>query len=156
MNAAYDVKKSHKYEQDAIENLRRDGYSETVIEHWLKPRNIGQMASYDGYSGQTTSLCGDSMWMWLKLKDSVIQEVTFISDVCLGAVVSGSILTELSSGKGIADALQISPDDVINALGGLPENYVHCATLGCRTLKNAIINYNSFKDAPWKRLYGQK
>lgn len=143
-------------DQDVRELLRKDGYSEIVIDHWLNPRNLGQLNNYHGYSEKITSSCGDSMWIWLKIKDNVIQNATYVSDICIGAVSSGSILTEMAKGKRIVEALRISPDDILRALGGLPKNFAHCATLADMALKAAIRDYNDYKAAPWKRLYQQK
>jgi nitrogen fixation NifU-like protein len=143
-------------EQGVRELLARDGYSEAVTDHWLNPRNFGQMGNYDGYSGKITSSCGDSMWVWLKVKDDTIQNATFVSDICIGAISSGSMLTEMVKWKGITGALRISAGDILRALGGLPENFVHCAALAETTLKAAIRDYNAYKAAPWKRLYQQQ
>lgn len=143
-------------EQGIRELLARDGYSEVVIDHWLNPRNFGQIGNYDGYSGKITSSCGDSMWVWLKVKDDTIQDATFISDICIGAISSGSMLTEMIRGEKIIGALQLSSDDILRALGGLPENFVHCAALAEAAIKAAIGDYNAYKAAPWKRLYQRK
>jgi len=154
--SAYSGKTARTEEQGIREVLSKDGYSEVVIDHWLNPRNLGEMKNYDGYSGKITSSCGDSMWVWLKLEDNVIENATFVSDICIGAVSSGSMLTEMVKGKTITEALWISPDDILRALGGLPEYFVHCATLADTALKAAIRDYNAYKASPWKRLYQQK
>ena len=143
-------------ELGVIEALREDGYSDVVIDRWLNPRNLGQMENYDGYSGKTTSSCGDSMWVWLTVKDSVIQKAAYISDICIGAVSSGSMLTEMVENKTIREALRISSDDILKALGGLPQSFTHCAVLAEMALKAAIREYKAYKAAPWKRLYEQK
>jgi len=143
-------------EQDIRELLRKDGYSGIVIDHWLNPRNLAKMNNYDGYSEKITSPCGDSMWVWLKVRDNVIQNATYVSDICIGAVSSGSILTEMAKGKRIAEALGISSDDILRALGGLPKDFVHCAALAETALRAAIRDYSAYKAAPWKRLYGRK
>ena len=143
-------------ERDTRDMRIKGGYSEVVIEHWLNPRNFGQLKSYDGYSGRITSPCGDAMWVWLRVYDNVILNATYVSDICIGAVASGSMATEMVKGKRIKDALRISSEDILRALGGLPENYIHCAALADKTLKAAIRDYNAYKDAPWKRLYRQQ
>ena len=143
-------------EQGMRELPGKGGYSEVVIDHWLNPRNLGEMKNYDGYSEKITSSCGDSMWVWLKVKDNVIQNATYVTDICIGAVSSGSMLTEMVKGKRITEALRISPDDILRALGGLPENFVHCAVLAEMALKAAIRDYIAYKAAPWERLYRQK
>ena len=97
--SAYKGKTDGAEELEVVEALRKDGYSEVVIDHWLNPRNLREMRNYDGYSEKITSSCGDSMWVWLKVKDNVIQNATYLSDICIGAVSSGSILTEMVKGN---------------------------------------------------------
>jgi nitrogen fixation NifU-like protein len=143
-------------ELEVIEALRKDGYSGVVIDRWLNPRNLGQMENYDGYSGKITSSCGDSMWVWLKVKNDVIQGVTYLSDICIGAVSSGSMLTEMIEGRTIREALKFSSSDILKALKGLPDNFVHCAALAETALKAAIRDYEAYKATPWKRLYERK
>ena len=146
--------------QEAREELRKD-YSDVVVDHYLNPRNLGRMENHDGYAN-VTSPCGDSMWLWLKVRyDSrtgkdVIQNATFICDICVGAVSAGSMLTELIEGKTIKKALAIKQDDSLRELGGLPEQFVHCAALAEDTLKAAIRYYADYAVAPWKRLYQRK
>jgi nitrogen fixation NifU-like protein len=154
--SAHKGKTDRTEELGVIESLREDGYSDIVIDRWLNPRNLGQMENYDGYSGKITSSCGDSMWVWLKVKDDVIQDVTYLGDICIGAVSSGSMLTEMVENRTIREVLRISSVDILRALGGLPENFVHCATLAEMALKAAIRDYKAYKAAPWKRLYEQK
>jgi nitrogen fixation NifU-like protein len=154
--SAHKGKKEKAEELEVIKSLRGNGYSEVVIDRWLNPRNLGHMENYDGYSGKITSSCGDSMWVWLKVKDDVIQDVTYLSDICIGAVSSGSVLTEMVENRTIREALKISSSDILKALGGLPENFVHCAALAETALKAAIRDYEAYKAAPWKRLYEKK
>jgi nitrogen fixation NifU-like protein len=149
-------RKDGSAEQEVRELLQKEGYSEIVIEHWLHPRNLGVMKHYDGHSKKITSSCGDSMWIWLEVRNNTIQNATYLSDICLGAVSSGSMVTEMVRGKTIPEALRISPDHILKALGGLPENLVHCATLANSTLRAAIRDYTRYKDSPWKRLYQQE
>ena len=154
--STYKGKIQKSEELEIIESLRQDGYSDIVIDLWLNPRNFGQMDNYDGYSGKITSSCGDSMWVWLKVKNDVIQGVTYLSDICIGAVSSGSMLTEMVENRAIREALRISSSDILEALKGLPENFVHCAALAETALKAAIRDYEAYKAAPWKRLYERK
>lgn len=129
------------------------GYSETVIVHWLNPRNFRSMKNFHGYSRKITSPCGDSMWIWLKAGGNTISEATFVSDICIGAVPSGSMLTETVTGMKITQALRLRPDDILRALGGLPEEFIHCTDLATTTLKAAILDLMSYRRAPRKRLY---
>ena len=154
--STYKGKIQKSEELEIIKSLRQDGYSDIVIDLWLNHRNFGQMDNYDGYSGKITSSCGDSMWVWLKVKNDVIQGVTYLSDICIGAVSSGSMLTEMVKGRTIGGALRISSSDILEALKGLPENFVHCAALAETALKAAIRDYEAYKAAPWKRFYERK
>jgi len=140
-------------QQEIVNKMRRDGYSETVIDHWLRPRNFGQMTNYDGCSDKYTGPCGDSMWFWIRVNDDIIQKASYVSDICIGSITSGSMLSEMVAGLDIGSVLRLSDNDVLKALGGLPEQYVHCAQLAKDTLGIAIRNYSSYRNAPWKRLY---
>ena len=151
---------SDKSEEEEAREQLRTLYSETVVDYYLNPRNLGRIEAYDGY-GYVKSSCGDSMWLWLKVKydsgigENVIRDAKFLSDVCVGAVSSGGMLTELIKGKTIRQALAITGDDILRELGGLPEEFIHCVTLAVDTMKAAFKDYAIYKDAPWKRLYQQ-
>jgi len=93
------------------------------------------------------------MEIWLQVRDSVIHEATFTTDGCGTSIASGSMVTELALGKKVREALQIRQSDVLDALGGLPEDSRHCAFLAANTLGEAIRDYLAFKNEPWKRVY---
>jgi len=141
-------------EQNTREELREAGYAEIVVDHWLHPRNVGPM-KHSQAEASVTSPCGDSMWIWLRVKNGVIGDASFVSDICIGAVVSGSVLTEMIKERTITSALAISGGQILKELGGLPERFVHCATLAADTLKAAIMDYLAFAKEPWKRVYEQ-
>ncbi len=147
------MSKAPEEQQKIANELKKDGYSDIVIDHWLNPRNFGRMEEFDGYSDKCTASCGDSMWFWIKVNNNLIQKASYVSDVCIGSVTSGSILAEMIKGKTIGSALRISKDDILKELGGLPVQFVHCAKLAKDTLNMAIIDYNSYKSTPWKRAY---
>ena len=142
-------------QREAIEELRRDGYSETVINHWLNPRNLERRSreECDGFSDWFTGPCGDSMEICLRVRDGVIRDATSMSDICIGAVTSGSMLTEMVKGKTIREALVISPDNILSRLGGLPTQFVHCADLAKNALNLAIRDYLALAKEPWKLAY---
>ena len=127
-------------------------YSEAVVEHSMNPKNMGEIEGADG-SARVTGPCGDTMQLWLKLKGETIQEASFLTDGCGTSVASGSMVTELAKGKKLGQAQRISQKDVLNALGGLPEESEHCALLAADTLKAAIKDYLAMKKEPWKRAY---
>ena len=127
-------------------------YSEAVVEHSMNPKNMGEIEDADGCA-RVTGPCGDSMQLWLKLKGEIIQEASFLTDGCGTSVASGSMVTELAKGKKLSQARRISQEDVLNALGGLPEESEHCALLAADTLKAAIKDYLAMKKEPWKKAY---
>jgi nitrogen fixation NifU-like protein len=141
-------------EQEMMDDMRRI-YSPEVIDHFQNPRNLGGIPSSDGF-GRLTGPCGDTMQIYLRVKDDHILDIKFLTDGCGTSLASGSMLTELARGKSIREALRITPDNVLDALGGLPEDSVHCAVLASNTLKEAIKDYLAFKNEPWKRAYASK
>ena len=124
---------------DIIDNARKR-YSEIVIDHWLHPRNFGKLEKADAY-GRITGPCGDTMEIFLYIKDNKIVDCHFLSDGCGTSVVCGSIVTELAKGKTIKEAKEISKGSVLKACGGLPKEDEHCALLASNTLIEAIENY---------------
>lgn len=143
-------------EREIEESLRRDGYSPAVIDHWLHPRNFGRMTSHDGSSGVYTGPCGDSMAIWLKVNGKTISRARFISDICIGAVASGSMITELAVDRSVTEAMWLTSSDILEALGGLPDEYAHCALLAEKTLQEALKDHNALKATPWKRIYSRQ
>jgi nitrogen fixation NifU-like protein len=138
-------------EQSVMEDMK-ETYSEKTIEHFLNPRNLGEIPAPDGF-GRVTGPCGDTMEIYLKVRDSRVMNASFRTDGCGTTIASGSMVTELVKGKSIVEALKITRDDILNALGGLPEDSLHCALLAANTLKEAIKDYLAFKNEPWKRAY---
>lgn len=130
----------------------RQIYSETAIEHAMNPRNVGNILDDDGYAS-VTGPCGDTMQIWLKVKGDQIQNATFWTDGCGATIATGSMVTELAIGKSVVDVQRIAQQDVLDALGGLPEENVHCAELAANTLREAIKNYLAIKKEPWKKAY---
>lgn len=116
-------------------------YTERVIDHFANPRNVGEMEDADGYALIGDPSCGDQMKLWIKVKDGRISDIKFKSFGCPGAIATSSMTTVLAAGKTIDEAKQITDDDVILALGGIPENKRHCSLLGINALLTAIWNY---------------
>jgi nitrogen fixation NifU-like protein len=138
--------------QDLIKAQMRKIYSETVIDHAMNPRNLGDMEDADGFA-RVTGPCGDTMEIWLRAKNGSLTDATFLTDGCGTSIASGSMVTEMAKGKNITEAQKISQQDVLSALGGLPEESQHCALLAADTLKEAIRNYLAMKKEPWKKAY---
>ena len=138
-------------EEYVMEDMRKV-YSEKTIEHFLNPRNLGEIQAPDG-CGKVTGPCGDTMELYLKVNNGRIINAKFTTDGCGTSIASGSMATELVKGKSIIAAQKITQGDILNALGGLPEESVHCALLAANTLREAIKDYLAFKSEPWKRAY---
>jgi nitrogen fixation NifU-like protein len=138
-------------EQSITEDMR-EVYSEKTIDHFLNPRNLGEIPAPDGF-GRVTGPCGDTMEIYLKVGDGRVINASFWTDGCGTTIASGSMVTELAKEKSILEAQKITQDDVLDALGGLPEDSLHCALLAANTLKEAIKDYLAFKNEPWKRAY---
>jgi nitrogen fixation NifU-like protein len=127
-------------------------YSEKVIDHAMNPRNRGKMEGADGFA-KITGPCGDTMKIWIKVNNNTIVKSSFMTDGCVTSTASGSMITELVMGRRINKALKISQQDILNALGGLPDESAHCALLAVNTLKAAIRDYIAMKSEPWKKTY---
>jgi len=127
-------------------------YSDTVIDHAMQPRNIGEIRDPSGFA-RITGPCGDTMEMWIKVSNDVITSVRFMTDGCGPSIASGSMVTEIAKGKNINEVLRIDQDDVMSSLGGLPEESEHCALLAASTIKAAIRDHMAIKREPWKRAY---
>ena len=122
----------------------RNIYSETVMKHAENPRNRGIIQKADGYA-KITGPCGDTVEIWLETNDNIICRTTFTTTGCYASIASGSIVTEMIKGKSVSDAIKTNQQDVLNALGGLPEKKKHCALLATDTLKKAINDLNAVK-----------
>jgi len=141
-------------EQSVMEDMRKV-YSEKTIDHFLNPRNLGKIPAPDGFAS-VTGLHGNTMEIYLKVKDGKVANASFWTDGCGCSIASGSILTELAKGKRLSEAQKITQQDVLKALDGLPEDDLHCALLAANTLKEAIKDYLVFKKEPWKRTYRRR
>jgi len=138
-------------EQSVMEDMRKV-YSEKTIDYFLNPRNLGQIPAPDGFA-RIAGLCGDTMEIYLRVRDDKIVQVSFWTDGCGTTIASGSVVTELAKGKSITEAWRINYKDILDALGGLPEDSRHCALLAAGALREAIKDYLAFKNEPWKRAY---
>lgn len=140
-----------------IEEIQRQllaVYTEVVLDHAQNPRNVGSIKDADGFAS-VTGPCGDTMEIWLRVGNETVSDVAFSTDGCGTTIAAGSMITEMAKSKAIIEALKITQQDVLDALGGLPEENMHCALLAVDTLKEAIKNYMASRDEPWKRAYGK-
>ena len=116
-------------------------YSETVMEHFSHPRNTGVIEDADGVGEVGNPMCGDMMTFYIKVKDNVIADVKFQTFGCVAAIAVSSIVSEMAKGKNLAEARKITKQVVAEALGGLPQNKMHCSNLGADALALAITDY---------------
>ena len=127
-------------------------YSEIVIDHAVNPRNAGSIPDADGF-GHITGPCGDTMEIWLKVRDARITSASFWTDGCAPTIACGSMATQMLNGKNIPEAQRINQQDILQALGGLPEENEHCALLAVNTIKEAVKDYLHINREPWKKVY---
>lgn len=116
-------------------------YTEQVMDHFMNPRNMGDMENADGVGTVGNAKCGDIMRIYIKVNDNVITDVKFKTFGCGAAIATSSKATELVKGKTIDEALQITNKMVMDALGGLPPVKVHCSVLAEEALHAAIKDY---------------
>jgi len=116
-------------------------YSEKVMEHFMNPRNVGEIEDPDGIGEVGNPICGDMMTFYIKVKDNHLHDVKFKTFGCGAAIAVSSITSEMAKGKTLDDAMKITPKLVADELGGLPKEKFHCSNLGAQALHKAIKNY---------------
>ena len=116
-------------------------YSEKVIEPFMSPQNAWHMPDEDGVGKIGEPGCGDNCMIFIKVRDGIIQDISFLIFGCGAAIASGSMTTVLAKGKTLQVALKITEQDIIDALDSLPETKQHCSNLGAAALHAAIQDY---------------
>ncbi len=116
-------------------------YSNKVMDHFMNPRNVGEIPDADGIGQVGNPVCGDIMKMYLKIENNVITDVKFKTFGCGAAVATSSMATELIKGKTVEEALEITNKAVAEALDGLPPIKMHCSNLAEQAIKAAIEDY---------------
>jgi nitrogen fixation NifU-like protein len=116
-------------------------YSQIVMEHFNNPKNAGVIEVADGVGEVGNPTCGDMMTFYIKVKDDVIEDVKFQTFGCVAAIAVSNIVSDMAKGKTLAEAQKITKQVVAEALGGLPQNKMHCSNLGADALALAIKNY---------------
>ncbi len=116
-------------------------YNQTVMDHFLNPRNLGEVPDADGVGEVGAAACGDIMKISLKVKDGRIEDARFKTFGCGSAIASSSMATELIKGRTVAEAMSFSNQEVIQALGGLPPVKIHCSVLAEEAIKAALEDY---------------
>ncbi len=137
--------------EDLVSRLRAV-YSDTTVDHVLRPRNNESIPNPDGFA-EYDSGCGETMKIWLRIRDSVIEDAGFWTNGCAATIACGSMSTDLAIGKSVRQALGLSAQDIASALVDLPPGNMHCAELAAAALRNALKDHLAVQQQPWKRLY---
>ena len=124
-------------------------YTDTVMDHFMHPRNVGEIKNPSGVGEVGNAKCGDIMKMYLDIENGVIKDVKFETVGCGSAIASSSMATEMIKGKTVEEALAISNKDVVDALGGLPAHKLHCSVLAEEAIKSAVKDYYDRNGIPY-------
>jgi nitrogen fixation NifU-like protein len=125
-------------------------YSDKVMEHFMNPRNLGEIPNADGVGTVGNPVCGDLMSVYIKVKDNKLEDVKFKTFGCGAAIATSSMITELAKGKTLEEAIKITRQDVADNLGGLPPVKMHCSNLAADALHAAIKDYLEKQEASQK------
>ena len=126
--------------------IDRKMYSDKVMDHFKNPRNMGEMEDADSVGEVGNPTCGDLMYIYIKVKDNIIDDISFQTFGCGAAIATSSMITELAKGKTLEEGMDITRKDVADALDGLPPIKLHCSNLAADGLHKAIENYLSKKN----------
>lgn len=116
-------------------------YTEMVMDHFMHPRNVGDIPDADGVGHVGNPVCGDIMELYIKVENDTIVDAKFKTFGCGAAIATSSMVTELVRGKSVGEALDVSNRAVAEALGGLPRRKLHCSVLAEEALRSAIADY---------------
>ncbi len=122
-------------------------YSEKVMDHFMHPRNVGEIENPDGIGEEGNPVCGDMMTFYIKVKDNRLEDIKFKTFGCGAAIAVSSMVSEMAMGKTLDEAMKITPTSVAEELQGLPKNKFHCSNLGAQALHKAIEDYLSKQKA---------
>lgn len=118
-------------------------YSETVMDHFMHPRNVGTIENADGIGEVGNPVCGDMMTFYIKVDGDRLADIKFQTFGCGAAIAVSSMVSEMATGKTLDEAMAITNRAVANELEGLPDNKLHCSNLGADALHKAIEDYRS-------------
>ena len=116
-------------------------YSEKVMDHFMNPRNVGEIESADGVGEVGNPACGDMMRLYLKIDEGMVVDAKFRTFGCGAAIASSSMLTEMIKGKTVDEARAITNQHVADALDGLPAVKIHCSVMAEQAVKSALDDY---------------
>ena len=116
-------------------------YNSIVLDHFNRPRNMGEMDRPDGVGQATNPACGDTMRLFIRVEGNRIAEAKFLTFGCAAAIASSSMTTEMIHGKTVEETLTITKEMVSEALGGLPPTKIHCSVLAEDAIQAAVADY---------------
>ncbi|MDR2074170.1 MAG: Fe-S cluster assembly scaffold protein NifU [Oscillospiraceae bacterium] len=116
-------------------------YTREVMDHFLNPRNSGEIEDADGIGEVGNPRCGDVMKIYIKVESGRISDIKFKTFGCAAAIATSSVATEMVKGKSLEEALKLNNRDVVSALGGLPDIKLHCSLLAEQAFKSAVFDY---------------
>lgn len=129
--------------------------NQDFLRHALTPSNVGMLPKPEGYANPQ-GVCGDSLELYLRVRDGVISDARFMPDGCLNTVACGSALTVLIKGATLEQAATLSAEKIEAEVGGLDREHRHCAALALATLMAALRDYHERRRRPWQGLYGRR
>ena len=121
--------------------MTSEGYSETVMDHFERPRNNGELPDANAVGYMTNPVCGDALLLMLRIEDGRIAEARWQSDGCAASIAASSLLSELVQGKTVEEAAAITREAVVDALGGLPLSKLHASVLAADALHHALAKW---------------
>ena len=122
-------------------------YNEKVMDHFENPRNVGESTTANAVGEMESASCGDTTIIYLDIENNIIKDIHFKTFGCAAAIASSSMLTEMVKGKTLEEAEAISTGQIVDELGGLPPQKIHCSVLAGDALKKAIDNYRKQLEA---------
>ena len=123
------------------ESQPAEGYSETVLDHFERPRNNGELEDANAIGYMTNPVCGDTLLLMLRVERDRIEDARWQSDGCVASIAASSLLSELVRGKSLAEASALTREAVVEALGGLPASKLHASVLAADALQHALADY---------------
>lgn len=118
-----------------------EGYSDTVMDHFERPRNSGVLEDANGVGYMTNPVCGDTLLLMLRVEDERVADVRWQSDGCAASIAAASMLSELVRGKPLAELGALTRERIVEALGGLPSSKLHASVLAADALQRALVGY---------------
>lgn len=116
------------------------GLSEKVVDYGNNPRNYGTLMKTDGYA-KIKGPCGDTMEIYLKIKNDKIEDISYTTDGCMTSHAAGSAATVMAKGKPVRECIRINQSSILEHLGGMPKDSEHCALLAANTFHKALRDY---------------